>query len=373
MSLKRTPLYDAHLKHTGKIIDFGGWELPVQYEGIIKEHHMVREKAGLFDVSHMGEFEVTGPHAEEFLQYLVTNDIKNMQDKQIVYTFMCYPDGGVVDDLLVYKYDTDNYLLVVNASNLEKDLEWIEQNVITGVKVNNVSDQFALIAIQGPLAQDILQKIADIDLTTIKQFWFNPAVELSGVECLVSRTGYTGEDGFEIYLKPEKALFIWDEIMRVGGEDITPAGLGARDTLRFEAKLPLYGQEIDKDITPLEAGFGFAVRLNKDDFIGKDVLLKQKNSKLQRTLVEFEMLGKGIPRSHYEIEKDGKKIGWVTSGAHSPTLNKNMGLALINSEFNNPGDIIDIVIRNKRVKAILTKSSFYKRKAKKEKKAIMEG
>lgn len=364
MSLKRTPLYEAHIKHAGKMIDFGGWELPVQYEGIIKEHRMVREKAGLFDVSHMGEIEVTGEKAEDFLQYLVTNNVKKVQENQAFYTLMCYPNGGVVDDLLIYKYSNTHYLLVVNAANVEKDFEWIKQNIIPGVEVKNVSDEYAQLALQGPLAQDILQKIADVDLSTIRPFRFIPNVKIAGIECLVSRTGYTGEDGFEIYLKSDDALFVWDEIIKAGGEDLMPAGLGARDTLRFEAKLPLYGQEIDQDITPLEAGLGLFVKLDNDDFIGKEALVQQKEGNISRTLVEFEMVEKGIPRSHYEVQVNGENIGWVTSGAHSPTFNKGMGLALIKREFNKPGETIDIIIRNKPVKAKIVENSFYNRKKK---------
>ncbi|NLB88875.1 MAG: glycine cleavage system aminomethyltransferase GcvT [Syntrophomonadaceae bacterium] len=364
MSLKRTPLYEAHIRHAGKMIDFGGWELPVQYEGIIKEHRMVREKAGLFDVSHMGEIEVTGEKAEDFLQYLMTNNVNKIEDNQALYTFMCYPHGGIVDDLLIYKYSTTHYLLVVNAANVEKDFAWIMQNITPNVEVKNVSEDYAQLALQGPLAQDILQKIADIDLSTIKPFRFNPNVKISGKECLVSRTGYTGEDGFEIYLKPDDALFIWDEIIKAGGENVMPAGLGARDTLRFEAKLPLYGHEIDQDISPLEAGLGFFVKLDKEDFIGKDALIKQKEENPSRALIEFEMVEKGIPRAHYDVQLNGENIGWVTTGAHCPTLNKSMGLALIKREYKIPGEIIDIIIRNKPVKAKIVENSFYNRKKK---------
>ncbi len=364
MSLERTPLYEAHLKHQGKMIDFGGWELPVQYEGIIKEHRMVREKAGMFDVSHMGELEITGARATEFLQYLLTNNVEKMEDNQIIYTFMCYPDGGVVDDLLVYRFSENHYLLVVNAANIEKDLKWIAEKITPEVQLKNVSNDYALIAVQGPLAQEILQNISDINLTTIKAFYFNPTVEISGIECLLSRTGYTGEDGFEIYLSPNKALFIWEEIIKAGGDQIKPAGLGARDTLRFEAKLPLYGQEIDRNITPLEANLGYAVKLDKPDFIGKEALLKQKESRPERILVEFEMIGKGIARKEYEIEKDGENIGWVTSGAHSPTFNKSLGLALIKQEHNKLGETINVMIRNKPVKAKIIENSFYNRKKK---------
>ncbi len=364
MSLKRTPLYEAHLKYKGKMIGFGGWELPVQYTGIMKEHKMVREKAGIFDVSHMGEIGITGDNAEEFLQKLLTNDLAKLQDNQILYTFMCYPDGGVVDDLLVYRFTPTQYLLVVNAANLEKDLKWMEGNIIPGVELSNISDQYALIAVQGPLAQEILQKLTDFDLEKLQQFSFENSVKIANIECLVSRTGYTGEDGFEIYLAPDHAIDLWEQIIQAGENDIVPAGLGARDSLRFEAKLPLYGQEIDKDITPLEANLGFAVKLDKPDFIGKEALVKQKKSQPKRILIEFEMLERGIARTDYEVEKSGEKIGWVTSGAYSPTFNKSLGLALIKREFNQPGEEIDIIIRNKAIKAKIIKNSFYKRKKK---------
>lgn len=360
MSLKRTPLYPMHEKYQGKLVDFGGWELSVQFEGIIKEHHMVRQKAGLFDVSHMGEIEITGEKAEAFVNYLVTNDVKQLAENQVVYTLMCYPDGGVVDDLLVYKYSTTHYFLVVNAANTDKDFEWIKKNLFAGVEAKNLSDQYAQLALQGPKAQEILQKLTDTDLETIRFFWFNPAVKVAGIECIVSRTGYTGEDGFEIYCSNDQAVNLWEAIMEAGGEDVAPIGLGARDTLRFEAKLPLYGQEIDKDITPLEAGLGYFVKLNKDDFIGKDVLVKQKEAKPARVQVEFEMIGKGIPRHEYEVQKNGERIGWVTTGAHSPTFNKAIGLAIVNREFSQEGEEIDIMIRNKPVKARVMKNSFYR-------------
>lgn len=364
MTLKRTPLFPMHQKSNGKLIDFGGWELPVQYEGIIKEHNMVREKAGIFDVSHMGEVEVRGQRAEEFVQYLVTNDVKKMGEEQVQYNLMCYPDGGVVDDLLVYKYSTTHYFLVVNAANVDKDFAWIKENAFKGLDIKNLSEEYVQMAVQGPKAQEIVQKISDIDLNSIKFFWFKPEVKLAGISCLVSRTGYTGEDGFEIYLSPEKACELWEKLLQAGGEEISPIGLGARDSLRFEAKLPLYGQEIDKDITPLEAKLGFFVKLNTDNFIGKEVLVKQKEEKPSRIQVEFEMVGKGIARSHYEIEKDGQKIGLVTSGMYSPTLGKNIGLALIDSKYNEPGQEFDVMIRNKAVKAKVGTGIFYSKKTK---------
>jgi len=364
MALKQTPLNAMHRYHQGKMVDFGGWDLPVQYEGIIKEHHRVRNQAGLFVVSHMGEIEVKGEQAEAYIQYLITNNVKKIVPYQIQYSPMCYPDGGVVDDLLVYKYSKEHYLLVVNASNTDKDYEWIMRNAFQGLEIRNVSSDYFQLAIQGPLAQSILQRISDTDLNEIAFYHFNPDVHIAGVTCLVSRTGYTGEDGFEIYSSPDHAEFIWKEILQAGGEDIAPIGLGARDSLRFEAKLPLYGQEIDQDISPLEAGLGFFVKLDNDDFIGRESLLQQKTNQTGRQLVEFRMIERGIARSHYEVQKDGKKIGWVTTGSYSPTLEQNIGLALIERSYATPGETIDIVIRNKVVKAEIGKNIFYKKKTK---------
>lgn len=363
MTLKRTPLFAMHEKYQGKLIDFGGWELPVQYEGIVKEHNMVRTSAGIFDVSHMGEIEVRGEKALDYVQYLVTNDARQLADNQVMYTMMCYPDGGIVDDLLVYRYSDDYFFLVVNASNSDKDFEWIRKNAFDGVEVKNLSSEYAQLAVQGPKAQEIVQKLVDIDLSEIKFFWFKE-IKVAGIDCIVSRTGYTGEDGFEIYLANDDASHVWEEVIKAGGDDICPTGLGARDSLRFEAKLPLYGQEIDKDITPLEAKLGFFVKLNTDDFIAKDVLVKQKEEKPTRTTVEFVMTGRGIARSHYEVQKDGKKIGFVTSGMHAPSLGTNIGLALIDSEYAEMGAELDIMIRNKAVKAEIGKGLFYKKQTK---------
>lgn len=364
--MKQTPLYPMHLKYNGKIIDFGGWELPVQYEGmgIIKEHNLVRESAGLFDVSHMGEILIQGEHAETFVQYLICNDVKQLQNGQVLYSPMCYPDGGVVDDLVVYRYNPNRYLLVINAANVDKDFAWITQNIIPGVTADNVSDQYAQLALQGPQAQEILQRLSNTDLDSIRFFWFNPQVKIAGVKCIVSRTGYTGEDGFEIYVNPDKACFIWEEILAAGGDMVAPVGLGARDSLRFEAKLPLYGQEIHKDISPLESGLGFFVKLNSDDFIGKTALVKQKEAGVPRKLVEFTMVGKGIPRAHYEVSKDGQIIGHVTTGMHSPTFKKPMGLALVKAEYAAPGTEFDIIIRNKPIPAQAATGIFYRKQTK---------
>ncbi len=364
--LKKTPLYEKHVELNGKIIDFGGWALPVEYSGIILEHEAVRNKAGIFDVSHMGEVTVVGEDAEKYVQNVVTNDISILEDYQIAYTTMCYPDGGVVDDLLVYKFNRRKYLLVINASNIEKDFEWFKSHTIGDVIVKNVSDDYAQLALQGPMAEYLLQKLTDKNLNEIEFYHFAENVIISGISTLVSRTGYTGEDGFEIYLPSEDGPKLWDILLANGKNDgLLPAGLGARDTLRFEACLPLYGQEIDKDITPLEAGLGFCVKLSKDDFIGKEVLVKQKSEGLKRKLTAFEMTERGIPRSHYEVFSDDKKIGYVTTGSFSPTLKKNIGLALVDSNYAKEGTEIEIVIRNKYIKAKTVKKPFYSKKYKK--------
>ncbi|MGE5454105.1 MAG: glycine cleavage system aminomethyltransferase GcvT [Methylocystaceae bacterium] len=362
MSLKLTPLHPSHIKYGGKLIDFGGWELPIEFSsGIIAEHHRVRQKAGLFDVSHMGEIEVKGEKAEELVQKLITNDASRLVDQQICYSLMCYQDGTIVDDLLVYKYNQQHYLLVVNAANTEKDFSWIKYHSIAGAEITNVSQDWAQLALQGPLAQKILQKLCDIDLNTIKYYWFAPQVRLVDKPCLVSRTGYTGEDGFEIYLNPADAEEVWEAILKAGGDEVAPIGLGARDTLRFEAKLPLYGQEIAADINPLEAGLGFFVKLDKSEFIGRDALLKEKLQGVARKLVEFVMVGRGIPRSHYQVEKNGEVIGQVTTGSFAPTLNKNIGLALVDAKFSDPETELNIIIRDKPVVAKVGRGIFYKR------------
>lgn len=364
--MKRTPLYEKHLERNGKIIDFGGWELPVEYSGILAEHEAVRTKAGLFDVSHMGEIMISGKDSEAYLQNIMTNDISTMDNNQIFYSFMCYPDGGIVDDLLIYKYNNEKYFLVVNASNTEKDYEWMLEQKNGDVKIENVSQNYAEVALQGPLAQDILQKLTSQDLSEIKFFYFADNVNISGINAIISRNGYTGEDGFEIYVTPDDGPKIWDMLLEAGKEQgLMPAGLGARDTLRFEVCLPLYGQEISKSISPLEAGLGFFVKLKKDSFIGKEALLNQKENGLKRKLVGFEMIDRGIARSNHEVFVDGKNIGYVTTGTHSPTLKKSIGLALINAEHAAEGNEIEISVRNKNLKAKIIKKPFYSKNYKK--------
>ncbi|MCB8814045.1 glycine cleavage system aminomethyltransferase GcvT [Desulfosporosinus shakirovi] len=360
--LKRTPLYEEHLVAKAKLIDFGGWEMPVQYAGVIDEHHTVRTKAGLFDVSHMGEIDVRGEDALAFVQILITNDVSKLEDGKILYSPMCYPNGGIVDDLLVYRYNSQHFFIVVNASNADKDYAWItEQAKNFNVIAENLSEQYAQLALQGPMAETFLQRITNINLSHIKYYSFTHG-EIDGVSCLISRTGYTGEDGFEIYVAPEYGRQLWRKILEIGANDgVKPIGLGARDTLRFEARLPLYGNELGAEITPLEAGLGIFVKLDKADFIGKEVLRAQKEQGIPRKLVGLEMIDRGIARSHYPLQKDGQEIGFITSGSFSPTLNKNIALGLIRADLAIQGEILDVMIRGKAVKAKIIPSLFYKR------------
>lgn len=362
-SLKRTVLFDSYAEYGGKTIDFGGWELPVQFSSIKAEHEAVRTKAGLFDVSHMGEVLVTGEGALSYLQKMVTNDVSKLKDGQAQYTAMCYDNGGTVDDLLIYKRGDSNYLLVVNASNIEKDLEWMNSHATDDVKIEDASSSYALIALQGPIAQVVLQTLTNEPLADIKFFRFKENVEIAGQQVLVSRTGYTGEDGFEIYGSPEAIVALWSVILEAGkNEGVVPAGLGARDTLRFEAGLPLYGQELSKDISPLEAGLGFVVKVNKEeDFLGKEALTAQKENGIPRKLIGVEIIDKGIPRTGYKVFLGEEQIGEVTTGTQSPTLKKNIGFALLNREHTAEGTEVEIEIRNKRLRAVIIATPFYKR------------
>ncbi|PAF30311.1 glycine cleavage system aminomethyltransferase GcvT [Paenibacillus sp. 7516] len=361
--LLRTPLYPLYQQYEGvRCIDFGGWELPVQFSGIQKEHEAVRERAGLFDVSHMGEFTVQGEQAEAFLQKLTTNDVTTLVPGQAQYTLMCYPDGGVVDDLLVYKLEDQHYMLVVNASNIDKDWAWLQEHMVPGVSMTNDSVETGLLALQGPLAADIIGKVTDTDVSIIEPFRFVQNAEVCGVKLLLSRTGYTGEDGFELYVQADQAAAVWNGLMEAGADQgLVPAGLGARDTLRFEAKLPLYGQELSPTISPLEAGVGMFVKLNAGPFIGHEALLQQKNDGPARKLVGIEVLERGIPRPHYPIYAEGVQIGEVTTGTQSPTLKRNLGLALINSQYAALGTPLEIEIRGKKLKAEVVKTPFHKR------------
>lgn len=365
VTAKKTPLYGEHVKLGGNVVDYAGWFLPVQYTGLIPEHEAVRNAAGIFDVSHMGEITVKGKDAVAFVDYLMTNDITKIVDNQIIYTLMCYPDGGVVDDLLVYRYENNYLYLVVNASNTGKDYAWIlEHKGDFDVEIENISDSVGEVALQGPFAQKILQKLTDFDLDKIEFFHLQRDISVDGVNCMISRTGYTGEDGFEIYADNEGIVKVWNSVLEAGKEfGILPAGLGCRDTLRFEASLPLYGHEISQEITPLEGGFKYFVKLDKAaDFIGKEALNKQWSEGLKRKLAGFELIGRGIAREGMEVQKDGVTIGHVTTGYMSPTLKKTIGNALLASEFTELGTEIEVMVRNKPVKAKVISKKFLKKK-----------
>lgn len=359
--LKRTPLYSVY-KDEGKIVDFAGWALPLQFAGITQEHKAVREKAGLFDVSHMGELEVKGKGAEAFLQYLFTNDVSSMKQGDAIYGFFCMPIGGVVDDLLIYKFSDTHYFLVVNAANTAKDREWLIQHQGEyDVEIIDSSSSIVQLALQGPKAESILQTLTEENLSEISFFTFRRSIQIQGIPCIVSRTGYTGEDGFEIFTDAQFGISLWNALMEAGKpEGLQPAGLGCRDTLRFEAALPLYGHELSDEITPIEAGLGMFVKFHKPSFIGKDILYRQKMQGVERKLVGFELLEKGIPRQGYRIEGDGEDIGMVTTGYLSPTLKKPIGLALIKQEYSAMGTEIQVVIRNKRVKGVIRSKKFYR-------------
>ncbi|MBM7597980.1 aminomethyltransferase [Virgibacillus halotolerans] len=366
--LKRTPLFPEYEKLGAKTIDFGGWDLPVQFTSIKQEHQITRTKAGLFDVSHMGEIVVQGDKSLDFLQKMTTNDVAKLTPGRAHYTFMCYENGGVVDDFLIYMISENNYFLVVNAANTDKDYEWLNKHndyEDADVSITNVTADYVQLALQGPRAENILQTMTDTNLREIKFFRFNDQVKFAGITetAIVSRTGYTGEDGFEIYISKSSGRDLWTAVLKAGkNQGLEPIGLGARDTLRFEANLALYGQELSQDITPIEAGLSFAVKVNKEaDFIGKTVLKDQVENGPNRKSVNIEMIDKGIPRHGYEVFKGEENIGFVTSGTQSPTLEKNIGMALVKSEFAQEGTELYVQVRKRTLKAVVVKSPFYKR------------
>jgi len=355
-NLKKTPLADEYQKYGGKIVDFAGWYMPVEFEGILMEHEAVRKNVGLFDVSHMGEITVKGKDALKFVNYLITNNLMNIVDNQVLYTYLCREDGGIVDDILVYRFGQEDILLVINASNIEKDFEWVKANKGEyQVEIENISNVTSQLALQGPNAQKVLQNYTDTDLSEIKFFFAERNVMIDGFNCMVSRTGYTGEDGFEIYLSNEDVVPLYNRLLGAG---VTPIGLGARDTLRFEANLPLYGNELSDTVSPIEAGYGYFVKTDKEAFIGKEVLSKQKAEGVNRKTVGFTMKEKKIPRHGYSVFKDGKEIGKVTTGYKSPTLDEFIGLALIDASFAKIGEDIEIEIRGKMAKATVRNRKF---------------
>jgi aminomethyltransferase len=360
-SLQRTPLHATHRELGARMVDFGGWDMPVQYSGIIDEHNAVRTSVGLFDVSHMGEIEIEGPEAAQLADFVTTNSVAKLKIGQAHYSGLLYEHGCFVDDILVHKVAADHFFLCVNASNQEKDYEHIRALNRFEAEVEFASRRYAQIAIQGPNALATLQRLTGAELAGIRYYWFVDGV-VSNAPARIARTGYTGEDGFEIYVPPEEARRLWDELMHAGSEfGIRPCGLGARNTLRLEAKMALYGHEIHASITPLEADLAWIVKLDKGEFVGRDALVKQSEKGVTRRLAGFEMRGRGIGRDGYEVLLDGLPAGWVTSGGPSPTLNKNIGLCYLPTDRALPGQAIEIMIRNQPVEAVTVETPFYKR------------
>lgn len=363
--LKKTPLNKVHRELGGKMVDFGGWDMPVQYSaGVIGEHLATRQHSGLFDVSHMGEFFVEGEDAIEFVNRLTTNDVTKLVDGQAHYSALTREDGTVVDDLLVYRYDEGKLLLVVNAGTTDKDWDWITSHLKDeNVTLTNASADYCQIAVQGPDALEIAQKLTDVKLDEIKYYHFTVGT-FDGFDAIISRTGYTGEDGFEIYANKDFAEQIWNKLLETGNygaeNGILPCGLAARNTLRLESAMSLYGHEISDEITPLEANLGWICKL-KTEFLGKDALAKQKEEGLKRKLVGFEMTDKGIARDEMDVYINDKKVGYVTSGSPAPYLKKNIGLAFVPVEFANIGQEIKIDVRGKHLTAKIVPTPFYKR------------
>ena len=359
-SLKRTPLYDRHREAGAKIVDFAGWEMPVQYTGVIEEHRAVRTAAGLFDVSHMGEVRVRGAGAQAFLQRLTPNDVSRLVPGRAHYSGLLTDRATYVDDILIYRLAADDFLVVVNASNAERDFEWIAAQALGGgedVEVIDESDRYALLALQGPKALEMLAPLAAPDVSGLKYYGFAEGT-VAGVPALISRTGYTGEDGFELYLAPEDAPEVWRRLVEAGA---VPAGLGARDTLRLEAAMALYGHEIDDTTTPFEAGLSWVVKLDKGEFLGRDALVAQKAAGIPRKLVGFEGQGRGTARQGHPVVSEGGTVGVVTSGTWSPTFEKALGLAYVPPEMAAPGTPLAIEVRGKALPAVVVEIPFYKR------------
>ncbi|MBR5486149.1 MAG: glycine cleavage system aminomethyltransferase GcvT [Oscillospiraceae bacterium] len=361
MELK-TPLYDCHVEMGGKIVPFGGYLLPVQYSGVIAEHTAVRSKAGLFDVSHMGEVFVSGKDALANLNNLMTNDFTDMTVGQARYSLMCNENGGVVDDLIVYKLGEESYLVVVNASNREKDFNWMKEHSSGDAVFVDRSDDIGLLALQGPLAEAILKKGTDEALIPTQGYHFVEKGVVCGVPCIISRTGYTGEDGFELYCAAKDTVQLWKAVLELGKEDgLIPCGLGARDTLRLEAGMPLYGHELNDEWTPIECVLGFFAKLDKPAFIGKDVLAKQKAEGVSKKRVGLVVTGRGIVREHSDVYADGVKVGITTSGTHAPHVGKAIAMAMIEKDKAVVGTALEVDVRGRRVPVEVVKTPFYKR------------
>jgi len=361
--MKRTALYDEHVKLGGKIVEFAGWELPVQYGSIIKEHLATRNAAGLFDISHMGELSIQGPGASEFLQKVLPTRLNKIEPNKAMYSCLCNQQGGVIDDLFVYMISQESFLLVVNAANIEKNINWLNEHKSQHVSITDKSDTLSKIDIQGPRSRDILQKVLSGDfLDGLNRFSFGN-IEYNSTDLMVSNSGYTGEIGYELYVPNENAVKLWRELLEAGSDfGIKPAGLGARDSLRIESCLSLYGHELTDDITPIEAGLRWLIS-SKEAYIGSDVLSQQKAEGVPRELIAFELTAKGVPREGYRIEKDSVDLGYVTSGIYSPLFEKGIGLALVQSGQISIGDTISVIIRKKPVPAAVVKRPFYQYKA----------
>jgi glycine cleavage system T protein (aminomethyltransferase) len=362
-SLKKTALHAAHVALGARMVPFGGWHMPVEYSGIVHEHNTVRSAAGLFDVSHMGEIEIAGKDALAAVQHITSNDASKLAVNQAQYSALMTPEGTFVDDLLVYRFAPSHFLLVVNASNIEKDYAWIAEHAKSAgdAAVVNSSDRYALIAVQGPKARTILQSLTGIDLGAIKYYWFAHG-EVASVRSTVSRTGYTGEDGFEVFCPPNMATRVWNALLEAGqGEGIVPCGLGARDTLRLEAAMRLYGNDIDDTTSVLEADLGWIVGWNKAEFIGHDVLRRQKEAGLKRKIVGFAMVDRAIARHGHLVMRGDEQVGFVTSGTQTPFLKKAIGMAYVPTHMTELGTEFEIDIRGRRAKAIVVAMPFYKR------------
>lgn len=361
--MKKTPLYQDHVDLGAEMVDFAGWLMPIRYTGLVQEHEAVRNQAGLFDVSHMGEIRIKGPQATEYVQHVFTNDVAGLEDGQIVYGFLLNPEGGVIEDLLTFKVNQNEYFMVVNAANHDVDMEWLLAQVGDfDVELIDQMDDYGVLALQGPKAQEILQKLVETDLDDVKLFRFKEDLQVAGVPAMVSRTGYTGEDGFEIFVKPEDTSKVWNEILKAGEGVVEPAGLGCRDTLRFEAGLPLYGNELAADRTPLESGFGFFVS-KEGNFIGSDVIKAERENGSKRKIVAVEVLDRGIARSGYPVYSlDGEEIGLITTGYKSPTVGKTIANALVQAEFAKLGEELLIGVRNKKLKAVQISKRFLAKK-----------
>lgn len=356
--LLRTPLFEMHRTAGARFVDFGGWEMPVQYTGIQAEHLAARTSAVVFDVSHMGEIEVVGPDAIGAVNALVTNDLEALVDGQAAYTAMCQPDGGIVDDLVVYRFSRAGVLICCNASNRAKDFAWISANITDEAVVRDVGDAWAQLAVQGPKAVEIVQKLTETPLAEIKRYHFAEGL-IAGAPAIISRTGYTGEDGFELYLPAEQGAAVWKALFEAGGESLVPAGLGCRDTLRLEMKYALYGNDIDETTTPLEAGLGWITKLGKGEFIGKSALVAQKAAGVPRRLIAFKMTGRAIPRPGYRVlDAEGEAIGHVTSGTRSPVAKIGIGMAYVKTGAHRSGTPIAIEIRGRTEPALIVRPPF---------------